>query len=158
MKEFDESPGPKRQASQNSNAEAIAAVELTSDHVGYFREAGASEVLLTVMEVDPEDAGLDHNPVRQEARRMVFDGDLDGTPEMFTPDGGRYFNKLWDGELYNAYRYHTPGTKTELIEAVFGEDQINANRPDSDAPKVSELSPIRFMFPPEPIHPWLENE
>jgi hypothetical protein len=89
---------------------------------------------------------------------MVFNGDLDSNPETFTPDGSTFFNKLWAGELYNTYRHHASMTTTVLIEAVFGEDQINADRPDSNAPKVSDLCPSRFTFPPEPLPPRFENE
>lgn len=129
----------------NSNYESIEDVELTMDHLAFFRESGASELLLTLIEVDPEDSGVNRNSARREAWRYVFYGDLDGNPEDFVHEGGRFFTKMWNGELYEAYRYEADMTNALLLESVFGEDRINSARPHSDAPRVSELDPDRFF-------------
>lgn len=119
-------------------------MDLTTDHIAFFRKAGASEVFLTLIDTDPEEAGGVHNSVRQEARRYLFYGDLDGDPGDFTHEGGIFFTRMWDGDLYEAYR-HADIASGPLLESVFGVERINSARSD-DAPPVSELDPDRFFF------------
>lgn len=135
----------RREAILYSEWDTITDVELTADHIAFFREAGASEILLTLITTDPEDAGVNRNSVRQEAKRYVFYGDLDGDPEEFIYNGGVFFAKMWDGDLYGAYR-HADMNNAVLLDSVFGEGRINSARPDSDSPRVSELDPDRFFI------------
>lgn len=133
--------------------ETGADVRLTAAHKSFFREAGASEEFLTLIEADPEGAGVNRNSVQQEASRIVFYGDLDGDPEDFTHKGGRFFTAMWDGDLYEAFRHEADMVNAILLEGVFGEDRINAARPHADAPKVSELDADRFFICSLPVGP-----
>lgn len=135
-----------REAAMDSEYDSAADVELTSKHFAFFREAGASEIFLTLIQADPKDAGVNRNSVQEEARQYVFYGYLDEDPENFRHEGGFFFTEIWDGNLYKAFRNHADIVNAALLEAVFGENSINKNRPSSDAPKVSELSLDRFFI------------
>lgn len=130
----------------NSDYESTEDVELTEDHLAFFREAGASEVFLTLIDADPEEVGGFHNSVRKEAKRYVYYGDLDGNPEEFTHDGSIFFAKMWDGDLYEAYRHYADFASGPLLRSVFGEERINTAKPDPESPEVSEIDPDRYFI------------
>jgi len=130
----------------DSEYNSVADVDLTSEHFAFFREAGASEIFLTLIQTDPKDTVVNRNSVREEAKKYVFYGYLDEDPENFTHEGGFFFAEIWDGNLYEAFRNQADIVNATLLEAVFGESRINEDRPSSDAPKVSELSPDRFFI------------
>jgi hypothetical protein len=135
-----------REAAIDSEYNSAADVELTSEHFTFFREAGASEIFLTLIQANPKDAGVNRNSVQEETRQYVFYGYLDEDPENFSHEGGFFFTEIWDGKLYEAFRNQADIVNAALLEAVFGESSINEDRPSSDAPKVSELSPDRFFI------------
>lgn len=154
MDENDSTPRPSRlrrliktsrEAAMTSEHTSVADVELTSKHFTFFREAGASEIFLKLIQVDPKDAGVPRNSVREEAQKYVYLGYLDENPEKFNHEGGFFFTEIWDGNLYEGFRNKADIVNATLLQAVFGETSINEDRPSSDAPKVSELSPDRFF-------------
>jgi len=97
------------------------------------------------------------NLVRQEVRRAIFYGDLEGDPSEYTHEGGACFSALWDGNLYEAFRHHADIIQCSQLESVFGEARINADRPDQNAPVVSELDPDRHFICLRPF-PGLDSE
>ncbi|QLG60500.1 hypothetical protein [Halorarum salinum] len=117
-------------------------MDLTPDNIEFFREAGASEEFLTLIQVSPDD--VNRNPVRREARCYVSHTDLDGDPEDFPPEGSRFLRNVWDGDLYDAYRQGDFVTAT-LLTTVFGKDRLNSARPRPELPTVEELGSTPFI-------------
>lgn len=124
---------------------SVAEVELTSEHLAFFREAGASEIFLKLIQIDPKDAGVYRNSVQQEAKEYVYLGYDDENPEKFSYEGGFFFTDIWDGNLYEAFN-KADLMNASLLKIVFGESSINEDRPSSAAPKISELSSDRFLI------------
>jgi hypothetical protein len=139
----------------NERYDRIDDVELTSDHLDFLRKAGASEAFLTLIETDPEEADLSRNSAQREVKKYVYSGDLDGDPEEFTHNGGVFFSTIWDGNLYQAYRYKADAFNVVLLKSVFGEARINADRPHPEEPKVSEVDPEGVFIG---VHPQVSDK
>jgi hypothetical protein len=127
-------------------------IEINPEHKEFLRKAGASEILITYLDSNPENFEAQENRIGREVRRDIWFGDLrlDANPEKYDPEGSRMFTKLWEGDLYGAYR-EAGIMDVILFESTFDEDRINADREDQDQPKVVELDDSRFWMCENPL-------
>jgi hypothetical protein len=134
-----------RTATPDSKYTSVADVELTTDHLTFFKEAGASEIFLKLVQVNPMDAGVHRNSTQEEAKKYVYLGYLEGDPGEFSHEGGFFFTEMWAGNLYEAF-CKADINNSILLKEVFGENSINNDRESPDSPKISELSSDRFFL------------
>lgn len=95
-----------------------------------LRANGASDAFLTVIQTNPEDAGVETNKLRNEINKWVRwnDGEIDEDALQRPGFGGGFFEKVWHGEIGEAYGHADSNNKAILKEA-FGVNYINRQRP-----------------------------
>lgn len=84
--------------------ETIQSVPVNDELIQAAREAGASEFLIRVLEVEPEDAGVERNSVRSEIQKYCYWADevsanvIEGKHHY----GGGFFQAVWNGQRGHA--------------------------------------------------------
>ncbi|QRV15055.1 hypothetical protein JMJ58_19440 [Haloterrigena salifodinae] len=118
----------------------ISEIELTQDHLDFLFDAGASPAFLEVVGQTGDDlpSTVERNSARDEVKKYVKWGDLDGSPDDLVPMGGHFFEALWSGDLYDAFTRADLNNRKILL-LTFGERRINAYRPNRSYPTVARL-------------------
>jgi hypothetical protein len=103
-------------------------VEITEDHKDFLMEAGASSSFDQLLSFDAAAAGVGRHSIRDQIANEIFVGDLDLTenPGEYLHGGSGFFQAMWAGDLFLAYRRGDPKNKS-LMLACFGEDTIVNN-------------------------------
>lgn len=111
-------------------------IEITDDHIQFLREAGASEEFLDMVETDPEQYGVPENSAAQKIRSLIRTGDLNlsADPEDFRFCAGGFLTKLWNGDLFGAWR-KADLNNTPLMLEVYGKRIIITNAIAQGEPK-----------------------
>lgn len=95
-----------------------------------LRVEGASDAFITVIQTDPEEAGAKKNSCRNEINKWIRwnDGEIDEDALQRPGFGGGFFEKLWNGNLYEAYN-HADANNQRILQEAFGLAYINRQRP-----------------------------
>lgn len=117
-------------------------VELTSEEKNLLKKAGASPEFIQMVSFNittMDRKRSDGKPVYrhstlEEAAKYVR-GTNHTSPSLteenarsFDPYGGDFFQKMWDGQLFDAYRRADPNNAAIMLE-LFGTKRINEHKP-----------------------------
>lgn len=105
--------------------ETIGDVELTNEHIRYMSKAGASDLFIDLLTFPKGAADVPRHSIEQEVKKYVYWG-LPKDPDDLVTRGGGFFQKMWDGELFEAWCHADINNKLMLL-ACFGEGEIIEN-------------------------------
>lgn len=99
---------------------------IDSEMLAAAREAGASDLFVTVAAVDPDAVYVSHNYVAREVARTLDGVPPEERPERLAADidnRGSFMTALWEGDLSEAL-YHADGTNRPLLIRLLNDDVI----------------------------------
>jgi len=92
---------------------------LTDDTFRYLQAAGASGEFLEFLRHDSESS------VKRSVYSDLRHGSIGGDPTEYAPLGGHFFDNLWEGDLFGAWRRADPANR-RIMRDVFGESTVIA--------------------------------
>lgn len=106
---------------EKSEFEAISDVQINDEFLAALRKAGASRLCRQIVQVDPEDVGVDRNSVRTELQKYCYWADEVSADAIEDKQsyGGHFFNAVWDGDFEGAMN-RADGNNKKILEQVRG--------------------------------------
>ncbi|TQQ81879.1 hypothetical protein [Halonotius roseus] len=92
---------------------------LTENTFTFLQAAGASGEFLEFLRHDNESS------IRRSVQSDLRHGALSGDPTEYAPLGGHFFDNLWEGDLFGAWRRADPANR-RIMRDVFGESTVIA--------------------------------
>jgi len=97
--------------------ESITDVPVDAQFIKALEDAGASRLLIEMVEVNPEDAGVERNFVRTEVQKYCYwENEISADAIAGNKNlGGGFFQTVWDGDVRLAFG-RADSTNKQILE------------------------------------------
>ena len=99
--------------------ESIPEVPINEELIRALEEAGASGLLIEMVQVDPDDVDVERNSVRAEIQKYCYWAD-EISAEVIEEKkhyGGGFFQAVWNGSLEDA-KWRADGNNQQILQSL----------------------------------------